>query len=125
MIFRLLLSSILLFALLLSACASEPSYDEQMAEQHRGDRPDATAIVMEPIIPVMSEEVTYGVGEDVELVGYFSEPIDADSVLTAMGRDADDNLPALILIHEGWGRNDNIRWMARRCEGDGCRGLPR
>lgn len=123
MIFRLLLSPILLFALLLSACASEPSYDEQMAEQHRGDRPDATAIVMEPIIPVMSEEVTYGVGEDVELVGYFSEPIDADSVLTAMGRDADDNLPALILIHEWWGLNDNIRLMARRFAGEGFRVL--
>src|SRR5690625_6392751 len=94
-----------------------------MAEQHRGDRPDATAIVMEPIIPVMSEEVTYGVGEDVELVGYFSEPIDADSVLTAMGRDADDDMPALILIHEWWGLNDNIRMMARGFAGEGFRVL--
>ena len=118
------ITTILTLSIILAACGGqEPTYDEQMADQHRDDRPEASAIVMEPTLPVMSDEVTYGVGADMELVGYLAEPIDADTVLTAMGRGADDGLPALILIHEWWGLNDNIRLMARRFAGEGFRVL--
>lgn len=51
---------------------------------------------------VESERVTYGSVGDVQLRGYLARP-------TASGK-----RPAIILIHEWWGLNDDIRGKARR-----------
>ena len=55
------------FALLMlafAACADEPAdeYADAMAEEHAEDTTQATAIVMEPMIPVEAETVTYADG---------------------------------------------------------------
>lgn len=121
------LALIVAFALVLAACDAdtdrlEDDYVDQMAEQHRDDSPEATAIAMEPILAVESSDVTYGIAGDTEIQGYLAEPQQSDSVARALGRD-DGTLPGVIIIHEWWGLNDNIRLMARRFAGEGFRVL--
>ena len=88
---------------------------DRMMEQHRDDTTTASPVAQEPDIPVTAEDVRYGTvgGEFVE--GYLAAPTSPDSVAEA--------LPAVILIHEWWGLNDNVRTMARRLAGEGYRVL--
>lgn len=125
---RILVSVSLLLAVLLAACngQQDPGADEyadEMAREHADDAPEATAIAEEPILPVRWETVTYGVAEDQNIEGYMAYPENADSVAQALGGQAGDALPALILIHEWWGLNENIQLMARRFAGEGFRVL--
>ncbi len=117
-----------LLLLLATGCADEASEDESaengayadsMAEQHAGDTTAASPAVREPVIPVTAREVDYGPAQ-----GYLAEPERPDSVLEARGMDpATGALPALVIIHEWWGLNDNIEAMARRLAGEGYRVL--
>jgi carboxymethylenebutenolidase len=67
-----------------------------------------TAITdIEPAVAVIAEEVAYGETEEQNLRGYMVLPADAVDV------------PGVIMIHEWWGLNDNIRAMARRLAGEG------
>jgi len=82
---------------------------EAMAEQHAEDTTEPSeAAMMEPSVPVISERLAYAEVEDELVYGYFVFP--ADMV---------DPLPAVIMIHEWWGLNDNIRAMADRLAGEG------
>mgnify|MGYP000227023646 CR=1 FL=1 len=109
----------LLVLLLMAGCGQQQSEQEsvtdRMAEEHEGDEPTANqASRYEPAQPVKAEWVTYGtVGED-SLRGYYAEPE------SAMG---DTTLPGLIVIHEWWGLNNNIKMMARRLAGEGYQAL--
>ena len=96
-----------------------------MAEGHEGDTPTATAAAREPDGPVDAREVTYGEAADgTPITGYLAVPSNSDSVLSAHGRDpASAALPGLVVIHEWWGLNDNIRTAARRLAGEGYRAL--
>ena len=96
---------------------------DRMMEQHRDDTTTASPMAQEPEIPVTAEDVQYGTvgGEFVE--GYLAAPASPDSVAEAMGRTSGEALPAVILIHEWWGLNDNVRTMARRLAGEGYRVL--
>lgn len=122
------LAPIIVLALLLAACDTtdrepeDPDYVDQMAEQHADDTPEASAIVMEPTLAVESSDVTYGIADGADIQGYMAAPQDADSVAEALSGSA-RNLPGLILIHEWWGLNDNIKLMARRFAGEGFRVL--
>ncbi|HUF73352.1 MAG TPA: dienelactone hydrolase family protein [Gammaproteobacteria bacterium] len=70
--------------------------------------PAPTAITdIEPTVAVIAEEVAYGETEEQNLRGYMVLPADAVDV------------PGVIMIHEWWGLNDNIRAMARRLAGEG------
>jgi carboxymethylenebutenolidase len=118
-------------ALLLAACggSESPSPSEaadQMAEAHEGDSPQATAAAREPMIPVEGRPVMYfnpEMGGD-PITGYMAEPVRPDSVLEARGLNPDEaRLPGLIVIHEWWGLNDNIRTATRRLAGEGYRAL--
>lgn len=91
-----------------------------MAEEHEGDTPTATEAAQAPAIPVEGDTVTYGEQDGTDLTGYLAEPASVDSVLDA--RDA-DALPGIVVIHEWWGLNDNIRAAARRLAGEGYRAL--
>ena len=82
---------------------------EAMAEQHAGDTTEASeAATIEPGVPVISERLAYAEVEDRLVYGHFAFP--ADMV---------DPLPAVIMIHEWWGLNDNVRAMADRLAGEG------
>jgi carboxymethylenebutenolidase len=96
-----------------------------MADGHEDDTPTATAAAREPDVPVDAREVTYGEAADgTPITGYRVVPSNPDSVLAAHGRDpATAALPGLVVIHEWWGLNDNIRAATRRLAGEGYRAL--
>ena len=103
---------IVLLAVLLGAAylgADEKSDLERMAAQHQHDKPVASPATMpEPAQPVTGEEVTYGEVAGHPVKGYLAKP-----------KSVRGQLPAVILVHEWWGLNDNIRAMARRLAGEG------
>ncbi len=79
------------------------------AAEHQHDAPTPTpAATTEPKVPVLEQELAYGEGAKSNLVGYL-----------AMPRDAAEPLPGIIVIHEWWGLNDNIKAMTRRLAGEG------
>lgn len=106
----------LLLALLLvpaMARADEKSTMERMAQEHQHDKPVASpAAMQEPAQPVDAEEVTYGEAGGKPLHGYTARP-----------KSAQGPLPGIIVIHEWWGLNDNIRAMTRRLAGEGYEAL--
>ena len=57
---------------------------------------------------VTGDDVVYGQVGDTELRGYLARPVDAGP-----------GTPGLIVIHEWWGLNDNIRQAAERLAGEG------
>lgn len=84
-------------------------YAQQMMHSHQDDHPIASpAIAQAPTVPVTTEEVTYATVEGKPIVGYLARPADAT-----------EPLPALIVIHEWWGLNDNIKMMTERLAGEG------
>ncbi|MDP9121050.1 MAG: dienelactone hydrolase family protein [Acidobacteriota bacterium] len=94
---------------LATAAADERSNLEKMAEQHQHDKPVASpATVPAPAQDVTADAVTYGAQDGKALRGYLARP--------RAGKGA---LPAIIVIHEWWGLNDNIRAVTRRLAGEG------
>ncbi|MFP3940138.1 MAG: dienelactone hydrolase family protein [Thermoanaerobaculia bacterium] len=88
---------------------SEDSFDEATAREHEGDRPEPGAAAdAEPAAPVSAEEVAYAALDGREVTGYFARP-----------EGAEGPLPGLLVIHEWWGLNDNIRTMTERLAGEG------
>jgi carboxymethylenebutenolidase len=82
---------------------------DAMKAAHAGDSPTPTpAARTAPAQPVTDEEVVYGIVEGKELRGFLARP-------AAGGK----HLPSLVVVHEWWGLNDNIRAMARRLAGEG------
>ena len=134
---RLLLAPLIAVVLLLAGCGgssdtgdtntgeADTTYADDMAEQHEGDRPSATAAAREPMMPVDTRTVSYATTEAGEsILGYVAEPERPDSVLKARGMNPDEaSLPGVVVIHEWWGLNDNIRTAARRIAGEGYRVL--
>jgi len=105
----------LLALLLLPAAvhADERADMNRMAQEHKHDKPTPTqAAMQEPARPVDAEEVTYGEVGGKPVRGYLAKP-----------KGAQGNLPGLIVIHEWWGLNDNIRAMTRRLAGEGYQAL--
>lgn len=79
------------------------------ASVHADDKPVASPGVQKPPrMPVTGETVVYGRIGDTELSGYLAKP-----------EGATDSTPGLIVIHEWWGLNDNIRKAAERLAGEG------
>lgn len=117
-----LLAALCAGGLLLTACgkSEEPGGQagieagrenvEAMSREHAGDTANPSpAAAIEPARAVMSDPrlpyVEYG---DQLVYGYFAAPSDVF-----------EPLPAVILIHEWWGLNDNVRAMADRLAGEG------
>jgi carboxymethylenebutenolidase len=111
---------ILIVCSVLAACqqADEPAagpdpqprgYVEATAAEHSDDAPVPTpAVAPEAAMPVLDEALAYGEGNKTNLVGYLAAPADAI-----------EPLPGIIVIHEWWGLNDNIKAMTRRLAGEG------
>lgn len=95
------------------AHADERNTMERMAQEHQHDKPVATqAALEEPKQPVDGEEVTYGEVGGKPARGYLAKP-----------KSAKGALPGILVIHEWWGLNDNIRAMTRRLAGEGYQAL--
>ncbi|MCS3632385.1 dienelactone hydrolase [Salinibacter ruber] len=106
---------------LLTGCGSDSGSEaERMAEEHEGDTPTATEAAQAPKIPVEGRTVTYGQQNGTARTGYLAAPADVDSVRSARAGDA---LPGIVVIHEWWGLNDNVRAATRRLAGEGYRAL--
>jgi len=91
------------------ASADETAIATEMAAGHTHDAPSATpASLLAPARPVVAEEVVYAeiAGEPVR--GWLARPADGG-----------EGLPAIIVIHEWWGLNENIRQMTERLAGEG------
>lgn len=102
--------AILALVLLVAACgAKEKDYLDKMDEEHAGDTPVANAASDTPQgQEVTTETVTYATVNGNDISGYLAKP-----------QNAEGDLPGLIVIHEWWGLNDNIRMMTRRLAGEG------
>jgi carboxymethylenebutenolidase len=89
--------------------SGEGDYTERMATEHAGDRPEASeAAAGEPRMPVEEMEVEYAtLGMD-PVRGFLARPAEGAA-----------GAPGIIVIHEWWGLNDNIRSMARQLAGEG------
>ena len=82
---------------------------EAMAEEHAEDVAEPSpAAEIEPTRDVTGERMAYAEVENEIVYGYFAYP--SDMV---------EPLPAIIMIHEWWGLNDNVRAMAERLAGEG------
>ncbi|MEM8808637.1 MAG: dienelactone hydrolase family protein [Cyanobacteria bacterium P01_G01_bin.38] len=103
--------------ILLQACTANPpspevssdSYTEKMAQEHKDEKPVASAIANQPAaVEVTSTMVEYATVEGQPVQGFFSKPAAAEG-----------SLPGIIAIHEWWGLNDNIKSVAERLAGEG------
>jgi carboxymethylenebutenolidase len=84
---------------------------DQMAAEHQHDRPAATpAATAAPAQPVTAEEVAFGEVQGKAARGYLAR---------LQTPPAGAHLPGLIVIHEWWGLNDNIKAATRRLAGEG------
>jgi carboxymethylenebutenolidase len=116
-----IIAMLLLSATVLSACGSSDQDSSEsdnaanranvdaMTREHADDTttPSAGAQIA-PRKAVISERMPYAEVADELVYGYFVAPADMF-----------EPLPAVIMIHEWWGLNDNIRAMADRLAGQG------
>jgi carboxymethylenebutenolidase len=106
------------FALLLAPHVASADHDhdkhgDKMAEEHKHDKPAPTpAAAIEPRQAVKTEEVTYATLDGTAVKGYLARP-----------EKATGPLPGLLVIHEWWGLNDNVKAMTRRLAGEGYQAL--
>lgn len=117
----LLLPTVTILVLMLAGCgAGQGDADEAgeeagranveaMAKEHANDTTDASpGALVAPSSTVASQTMAYTEYDDQLVYGYFSAPADMF-----------EPLPAVIMIHEWWGLNDNIRAMADRLAAEG------
>ncbi|MGE5624495.1 MAG: dienelactone hydrolase family protein [Bacillota bacterium] len=88
---------------------SDAEYLAAMAAMHHADTPSPSpGAVEKPSQPVSGTEVVYATVGGKPVKGYLSRPASAKGPL-----------PGIIVIHEWWGLNDNIRRTADRLAGEG------
>ena len=107
---------LLAFSLLpLAACTdSDDSYGEAMSREHADDSPTATPLsTSSEMDGIVTEEVVYATVDGAPVTGFLAQP-DTEG----MGVDAESR-PGVIVIHEWWGLNDNIRTMAEKLAAEG------
>ncbi len=93
------------------AAAQDPHAAHQaaaMRQAHRGDLPVPNGSAKAPVQQVVSEWVTYGSAGGRELRGYLARPAAAKP-----------GAPAVLVVHEWWGINDNVKMMTDRIAGEG------
>jgi carboxymethylenebutenolidase len=106
---------VVLLGLLISACGEKPGkaadadYAARMAREHAADRPaPSPAAQAEPSAPIRSQSVEYAVVSGKPVTGYLAYPASAEG-----------GLPAVLVFHEWWGLNANIKSMADQLAGQG------
>jgi len=108
-------AAMVLLALLTTACgekAGDPGdadYAARMAQEHRADQPTPSpAAQADAAAPIKSQTVRYATVNGREVNGYLAYPAAAEG-----------GLPAVLVFHEWWGLNDNIKAMADQLAGQG------
>lgn len=104
----------ILFASVLWSCSSEDTnHVNDMAREHADDdtssNPASEAL---PSAAVDTETVEYATVDGETATGYLAQPAGATGPL-----------PGILVIHEWWGLNDNIRSMAEQLAAEGYRAL--
>jgi len=93
----------------LSAQQAQPDYANAMRHEHAKDTPaPSPAALIAPRAAVVDEMVTYATIDGKTIKGFLAKPAKA-------GR----GKPALLLVHEWWGLNDNMKAVAKRYAGEG------
>ncbi|MGH8281724.1 MAG: dienelactone hydrolase family protein, partial [Gammaproteobacteria bacterium] len=88
---------------------TDQQYLLAMAAMHAHDAPVANPVSeARPATPIQHGEVVYATVNGKPVRGYLAEPLHAKG-----------NLPGIIVIHEWWGLNANIRSMADQLAGEG------
>ena len=99
---------VLSMAVAVVADTPQDDYQARMARQHAGDRP----------IPNPMSEAAAGAEVETRSVDYAD--LDGTTISGHLARPADSEPTAgIIVIHEWWGLNDNVRAMAGRLAGEG------
>lgn len=106
---RALIISLLTLLVASASHADEKTDMDRMAQEHKHDKPTATAAATTP----PAQEVT---GHDVVYAHVAGKPVKG---YLAKPKNAKGALPGIIVIQEWWGLNDNIRQMAQRLAGEG------
>ncbi len=89
--------------------AAQPDYAVAMQHAHGKETPAATPIArVAPRAAVTGAEVMYGTVDGKMLHGYLARPASNPK-----------NAPAIIVVHEWWGLNDNIKAVVDRYAGEG------
>ncbi|MEO8505452.1 MAG: dienelactone hydrolase family protein [Acidobacteriota bacterium] len=109
----ILVGGLALIVSVLPSFALDPAADEaakmHAAHQHEAPAPTPAAEAA-PKIPVSGVDVVYATLGGKPVKGYLAAP---------RGVAPAHPLPGIIVIHEWWGLNDNVRSMARRLAGEG------
>lgn len=103
-----------LLAVLLAAGTAHGAddYVDRMSREHSADEPVASpAAMVQPAGQIKEMEVEYASLDGETIKGFLAYPA------------AGEKAPGIIVIHEWWGLNDNIRAMARRLAGEGYQAL--
>jgi len=91
-----------------TSVAAAPAAPAAPPAEHQHETPAPPAAEAAPEIPLLEQTVAYGEGARSNLVGYL-----------AMPQDAAEPLPGIIVIHESWGLNDDIKALTRGLAGHG------
>jgi len=103
------LGALVTFSAPLCAQAPRADYAAAMLHAHGSETPSASpAARIAPRTAVSGTDVMYGTVDGKMLHGYLSRPANATR-----------NTPAIIVVHEWWGLNDNIKAIADRYAGEG------
>lgn len=107
---RLAVSLVFGLVSIVPAFAVEATLDQRTAEAHRHDSPVPTAAATTaPAQRIDSRPAIYMTVNGQPVTGWLSWPAGQSMV----------GMPALIVIHEWWGLNDNVRQAAERLAGEG------
>jgi carboxymethylenebutenolidase len=89
--------------------AAQEGYVERMAQEHEGDSPIPSPAAQDAKKkPRTEKEVAYAKIGGVAVKGFLALP-----------ESLDPGAPAVVVIHEWWGLNDNVRAMARLLAAEG------
>ena len=87
----------------------QPDYATAMQHEHAMETPaPSPAALIAPRTPVVDEMVTYATIDGKAIKGFLAKP-----AKQGVGK------PALLMVHEWWGLNDNIKAVAKRYAGEG------
>src|SRR5664279_4072793 len=100
--------SVLAVAPLAAQQSASTDYAAAMRLMHAHDAPVANASHQAPQVDVISDTVTYMSANGKPVHGFIARP-----------RSGAKNLPGLVVVHEWWGLNDNIRNITERLAGEG------
>lgn len=98
---------VLLFCIACASAPTEKEFTEAMAREHADDAPVPAAAAdpqtVRAEVETTQAEVVYGKVGDKKLHGVLSVPVGATA-----------DAPAIIVVHEWWGLNNNVKTMANR-----------